>query len=197
MSEKYLVVGGGSMGKRRIRCLLANQVGLDCIRMVDVRSDRREETKSKLGVEGFSALDAGLNWNPDAVIVSVPGSLHIEVCLAAARVGKPIFCEVPLSIDLTGVGEFLDLVTANEVLVAPGCQPPFHPLYQQLKEWIREPDFGKPLACLEVFGQYLPDWHPYEDYRKFYASSQRMGGCNLDVIAQQATVLHWLLEDRI
>ncbi len=185
------------MGKRRVRCLLANQVRPEDIRLVDLRSDRRDETKTKYNVEGFPSLPEGLDWNPEAVFVSVPGAFHIAACLEAARAGKHLFCEVPLSINLDGVRELAELVSQNHLVLAPGCQPPFHPLYRQLKQWLATPDFGKALMVVEIFGQYLPDWHPYEDYRTFYAASEKMGGCNLDVIAQQATVLCWLLEDQI
>lgn len=185
------------MGKRRVRCLLANQIKPADIRVADVREDRRQEVLAKHGVEGLPSLEAGLTWNPDVVIVSVPGALHVPACLAAARAGKNIFCEVPLSVNLEGLAELAELVAQKNLLLVPGCQPPFHPLIRQLKEWIADPEFGRPLLAAEIFGQYLPDWHPYEDYRAFYAASRQMGGCNLDVVAQQATVLSWLLDDAI
>lgn len=185
------------MGKRRVRCLLANHVAPEQIRLVDVRSDRREESRTKYGVEGFPSLEAGLAWNPEVVFVSVPGALHLPVCLAAARAGKHVFCEVPLSVNLDGLETLAGVVADKRLLLAPGCQPPFHPLYRQLKEWVAAPDFGPALLVVEIFGQYLPDWHPYEDYRTFYAASQKLGGCNLDVVAQQATLLNWLLDDQV
>lgn len=192
---KFLVVGGGSMGKRRIRCLLANQVQPQQIRMVDVRPDRQAEVKSKHDVDSVSDLAAGLNWGPDAVIISVPGAAHMEVALAAARAKKHIFCEVPLSLNLDGVPELKELAEKNKLVIAPGCQPPMHPLFKQVRQWIHDPSFGKPLCVLAEFGQYLPDWHPYEDYRKFYAADQKMGGGNLDVVAQELAMLYWMLDD--
>lgn len=197
MSKQFLIVGGGSMGKRRVRCLLANRIPPDQIRVVDPREDRREESRTRYGVHGLPDLEAGLAWNPDVVFVSVPGALHVPVCLAAARAGKHVFCEVPLSLELNGLEELTRVVADQKLLLAPGCQPPFHPLYRQLKEWVAAPEFGRALLVVEVFGQYLPDWHPYEDYRTFYAASQKSGGCNLDVVAQQATLLNWLLQDSI
>ncbi len=73
---KFAIIGAGSMGKRRIRCLLANGIKPDAIRIVDVREDRRAEAKEKYGVEGAVGLEDALKWNPDAVIVSVPGAPH-------------------------------------------------------------------------------------------------------------------------
>jgi predicted dehydrogenase len=193
---KFLVVGGGSMGKRRIRCLLANNVQPQQIRMVDVRLDRQAEVKTKHDVDSVGDLSAGLNWGPDAVIISVPGAAHMEVALAAARAKKHIFCEVPLSLNLDGVPELKELAEKHKLVIAPGCQPPMHPLFKQAKDWVGEPSFGKPLSVIVEFGQYLPDWHPYEDYRKFYASDQKMGGGNLDVIAQELSALYWILGDQ-
>jgi len=170
MRKRFLIVGGGSMGKRRLRCLLANHIAPEQLRLVELRADRREECRNQYGVDGFGDLDAGLAWNPEVVFVSVPGALHLGVCQAAARAGKHIFCEVPLSVNLDGLEDLTRIVAEKHLLLAPGCQPPFHPLYRQLKEWVAAPDFGPPLLIVEIFGQYLPDWHPYEDYRTFYAA---------------------------
>jgi predicted dehydrogenase len=193
---KFLVVGGGSMGKRRIRCLLANKVEPGRIRLVETRDERRREVLDKHGIEGMPDLDEGLKWGPDAVVVSVPGAQHVPVCLAAARAGKHFFVEVPLSINLDGLDDLQSLVERHKIVAAPGTQPPFHPLFKRMKSWMQDPSFGRPLLLSAEMGQYLPDWHPYEDYRSFYAASAKMGGSNLDVIAQEMATIYWLLEDR-
>ena len=194
---QFLVVGGGSMGKRRTRCLLANGVPEDNIHLVDVRQDRREEVQQKYGVTTHASLDAGMATGPDAVIVSVPGAFHMDVCLAAARAARHFFCEVPLALDLSGTEELIGLVERHRLIAAPGTQPPFHPLIKKVKEWLKDPTFGRLLMINEALGSYLPGWHPYEDYRSFYASKQEMGGGNLDIVAQQLASLYWVIEDRI
>ena len=194
---KFLVVGGGSMGKRRTRCLIANDVPKEDISLVDTREDRRDEVRKTLGVDVYGDIDAGLASDPDAVIVSVPGAYHMDVCLAAARAGKHFFCEVPLSISMDGIDELEALVSQKNLIAAPGVQLPFHPLLRQVKEWLRDPAFGKLLMVNQSFGEYLPGWHPYEDYRTFYASKQSMGGGDLDVVAYELASLYWLIEDRV
>lgn len=194
---KFVVVGGGSMGKRRIRCLLANEVPAQDIRSVDTREDRRQEIGEQYGVETLGDFDAALAWGPDAVIISVPGSLHMQFCLAAARARKHVFCEVPLSTSLDGTDELMRLAEQHRLVVAPGCQRPFHPLVGQCKRWIEDPAFGRTMMYQHTAGSWLPDWHPHEDYRKFYASDRSKGGGNLDVIAQELTLAYWLLDDRI
>ena len=59
---RFLIVGGGAMGKRRTRCLLANKVAAGDIHLVDMRADRRDQVTKKYSVETFDNLDAGLKW---------------------------------------------------------------------------------------------------------------------------------------
>lgn len=194
---KYLVVGGGSMGKRRVRCLQAIGVDPEDIHLVDTRADRRLEVSDNLGIRCYDSLDSGIGWGPDAVIVSVPGACHIEVCLAAARSGAHVFCEVPLAVELEGLDELAATARDAGLLVAPGCQAAFHPVMHKAREWVRAPSFGRTLIYHEQFGQYLPDWHPYEDYRGFYAADLSMGGGNLDVLAQEMVIAQWLTGDAL
>ena len=48
------------MGKRRTRCLIANDVPKGDISLVDTREDRRDEVRKTLGVDVYGNLDAGL-----------------------------------------------------------------------------------------------------------------------------------------
>lgn len=195
--QKFLIIGGGSMGKRRIRCLEANDVTAGQMRLVDFREDRRDEVLEKHQVAGFECIEDGLAWHPDVVLVSVPGAYHVPACLAALEAGKHVFCEVPLSTNLDGIERLVELANDQQLVMAPGCDWAFHPLNQQVRRWLDDSAFGKPLFCHAIQGSYLPDWHPYEDYRNFYASNQTMGGGNLDMIAQDLTLLYWLTGDRM
>lgn len=49
-------------------------------------------------------------------------------------------------------------------------------MFLKLKTILMEnQNLGKILCVLHHQGQYLPDWHPWEDYRDFYASKKRTG----------------------
>src|SRR5436190_1017169 len=47
---------------------------------------------------------------------------------------------------------------------------------------------GRPLAFTHHVGQYLPDWHPWEDYRTFYVSRRATGAAREIVLFE----LNWL-----
>src|SRR3546814_6666101 len=52
---KFLVIGLGSMGKRRVRNLRA--LGEQCVAGFDPRVDRREEAESKYGIATFPSFN--------------------------------------------------------------------------------------------------------------------------------------------
>jgi len=180
---KFLVIGGGSMGKRRIRCLMAGGVPADRIRLVDPRADRREESQSKYNVVGFADLQTAMQWNPATVLVCIAGEKAGEVSAIALESGKNVFCEVPMGMTAAEARRLGDLARRQGVLAAPGAQQPFHPLVIQCRQWLRDPSFGKPLLFNLEWGQYMPGWHPYEDLGAFYSPGQLLGVMNLELVS--------------
>ena len=53
--NKYLVIGLGSMGKRRVRCLLALGISNADIMGMDIREDRCIESKKKYGIHTYQS----------------------------------------------------------------------------------------------------------------------------------------------
>ncbi len=180
------------MGKRRIRCLIANGVEAEQIRLVDRRSDRLEESKSKYGVTGVPDLGRGMRWDPTACFVAVPGGSAAEICAIALEAGKHVFCEVPMGATVAEAQHLRSLSDRHGVLAASGAQQPFHPLVRQCRQWLRDASFGRPLVFNLEWGQYLPGWHPYEDYRAFYSPAQLLGVMNLQIVQ-----FYFITDDRI
>jgi len=109
----YFIAGLGSMGKRRIRCLLANGVKPSLIAGFDRRKDRRDEAKEKYAIKTTDNFEEFNATDVKAVIVSLWPHLHTEYLLKIARKGKNWFCEVPLSLTLDGIEE-LKTLTAEK-----------------------------------------------------------------------------------
>ena len=190
--RRFLIIGGGSMGKRRIRCLLANDISPSNVRLIDRREDRRAECEERYGVKSFGEIDAGWAWNPDVVIVSTPTRYHLEYCLAAARLKKDFFCEIALSDSSSGTDELHELVSDHGLVAALGINNPFHFVLRQVEAWLQDEVFGRPITYQVAYGNYLPNWHPWEHYQDFYDESQIMG-----VIAQELGTLYTLLDTRV
>ncbi len=186
---KFLITGLGSMGKRRVRNLQHLQAG--DIAGFDPRADRREEAASKYGIQTFSDFDEACNtFKPDAVVISTPPDLHVQYAKLALQNGHHYFSEASVVDD--GMDELIALSHANpELVAAPSCTLRYHPSIQTIKQLVDD-DFGKPLLLTYHSGQWLPDWHPWEDYRSFYVARRATGACR-EIVPFELSWLTWII----
>ncbi|HBM15428.1 MAG TPA: gfo/Idh/MocA family oxidoreductase [Lentisphaeria bacterium] len=170
--NKFLIIGLGSMGKRRIRCLKALGFDREIIGF-DLRADRREEAQNKYGVKTIAEIEH-LNFDEiKAVIVSLPPDKHALGAKVAIDHNKPVFIEA--SVVLEDVLEIQAYNQAN-VFVAPSCTLFFHPIIKEIKAIVLSGKYGRVTNFSYHSGQYLPDWHPWEDVKDYYVSNRVTGG---------------------
>lgn len=189
---KFLVVGCGSIGKRHLANL--KSLGADKIIAVDPDANRRQEVASHCDVETFPDLISALDRSPNAALICAPNSLHVANALTAARAGCHLFVEKPLSHDLNHVGELIAEVEKRCLVTLIGCNFKFHPSFMKMKEIIEAGILGKILSARCQFGQYLPDWHPWEDYRRSYSARSELGGGIL-LDSHEFDYMQWFLGD--
>ena len=170
---KFLVVGLGSMGKRRIRNLI--QLEQNEIIGFDVREDRRQEANEKYKIKTFSDITEALKEKPDAMVISTPPDLHMKYAKIAISHNVHFFTEASVVQD--EMMEVINELKKLDIIGLPSCTWRYHPIVIQVQKVLNANKIGKPLAFLYHSGQYLPDWHPWEDYRKFYVSKRETGAC--------------------
>lgn len=173
MKEKILVIGLGSMGKRRVRNLQA--LGIKNIIGLDIREDRRLETEKKYHINTISNFyEAIVKFNFDAFIISLPPAIHHIYMKKAIELGIPAFIEA--SVVDTDFEQMIKEAKDKNVCLAPSCTLFFHPAIKKIAETIKNGDLGKISNFLYHSGQYLPDWHTYEDVSEYYVSNKETGG---------------------
>jgi predicted dehydrogenase len=168
---KILICGLGSIGQRHarnLRTLLGDELELLAYR---VRGEG--DLDAELGLRSFADLDEALAQRPHVVFVTNPASEHVPVALAAARAGCHLFVEKPLSHSLDGVEELIRLVDARELVAMVGYQQRFHPSYERFREFAAS---NRVVSASFEVGEYLPDMHPWEDYRRLNYSRRDQGG---------------------
>jgi predicted dehydrogenase len=184
---KALVVGLGSMGKRRIRNLQA--LGLSAIAGCDVRHDRLREAAEKYGITTHDDFEAALtSVGPDIVVISTSPEHHMTYAWSSFERGTPCFIEASV-VDADGIRRLHERAEGTGILVAPSCTMRYFPGPKKVKEWIRSGTIGRPLSFNYQTGQYLPDWHPWESIQDFYVSS-RPTGAGREIVPFELTWLN-------
>ncbi len=196
MENKVLVVGGGSIGKRHIRNLLHINFNSDDIHCVEPREDRVEEL-NKLGIKDtYESLNEALKKNNYTFsILCSPTIFHIDQAISLAREKINIFIEKPLSADLNKIDELLAQVEKNKIRVGIAYVFRFSPLVGKVKEILNTNLLGKLLYFRGEFSEYLPDFHPYEDYRTFYMAKKELGGGSILDQSHIIDLAYYLLGD--
>lgn len=169
---KFLVIGLGSMGKRRIRCL--KTLGYNDILGFDLRSDRRDESEFKYQISTFDDFQVMDLAKIDAFIISVPPDKHLKYIKIAIEKNIPAFVEASVISEDTKVA--IEENKNKNIFIAPSCTLLFHPIIKDIKEIVKSNIYGHLTNFSFHSGQYLPDWHPWEDVKDFYVSKRETGG---------------------
>lgn len=188
---KFLVIGLGSMGKRRVRNLIALKE--ENIAGFDLNEERTKEAKEKYNIKTFSNFEEAIkNFNPDIFIISTPPNLHMKYAYFAKD--KNIHCFIEASVidseKILALSEEID----DSLVIVPSCTMSFFPAPKKIKELIQKEVIGKPLNFNYQSGQYLPDWHPWEKIEDFYVSSRDTGGCR-EIVPFELTWLNDIFGD--
>lgn len=187
---KFLVIGLGSMGKRRIRNLSYHKIKKENIVGFDIRADRNKEAENIFGIKTYKTFKEAIkSFEPDVYIISCTADKHHVYFLHAIKNKKHFFVEHPV----TDKGYNKILKSKNNNFVgAPSCTLRFHSGVKTIKTIIEKGRIGKIISFQYHLGQYLPSWHPWEDYRQVYFSKKFTGACR-EMFGFELTWLHYAL----
>ena len=170
-----LLIGLGSMGKRRAR--LAR--GIDpAVRIVgvDTAESRRAEALGlgliQAAYPDLAAALAAERTALDAALVCTAPLAHAGLIGALLDAKLPVFTELNLVSD--GYAENIAKAKANGLPLFLSSTMLYRRETQYIKDSVAA--FGKPVHYIYHIGQYLPDWHPWENYKSFFVGNARTGG---------------------
>lgn len=188
---RALVVGLGSIGRRHARNWAA--LGLGPLAICHQHHAPQPEPLSVQATE-YDDLDRALEVeHPDVVLVTNPTSVHVATACAAVRAGAHVLVEKPLGNTLDGLSDLLDLARATHRVLMVGYNLRFHPGVARLKALLEENAIGRVVSARAEAGEFLPDWHPWEDYRNGYAARRELGGGAVLTFSHELDALCWLL----
>jgi len=178
------------MGRRRLRDLTYLNPGR--VMLLESVADRCKEVSKAFAVRAFTNLDEALKQSPDALVVSTPPALHEPYVQLGLREDKHVFAEVPFLLDYESLLKFAARSARGcSTIVGISHTIRYYPPYRLIRDLLDRNVLGRPLYLEYSLGNYLPDWHPHEDYRKFYASQQNLGGAGMDMLLHELNAIHW------
>jgi predicted dehydrogenase len=105
--------------------------------------------------------------------------------------GLHVFAEVPFVLDLSVLTEIVAQAPSYPGVLGVSHTIQYYPPFRLFHDLLQHQVIGKPLYLEYSLGNYLPDWHPYEDYRKFYASEVTLGGAGMDMLLHEISAIQW------
>jgi len=187
---KFLIAGFGSIGRRHLNNLRALGES-DLLLYRTHHSTLPDDDIRDIPVE--TDLTAALAHHPDAVIVSNPSALHLIVAIPAAEAGCSILMEKPVSDSFERVDDLQKALQSGGGRFLTAFQYRFHPGLRQVADWLASGEIGAPVSARADWGEYLPGWHPWEDFRQSYAARKDLGGGVVNTLCHPLDYLRWLL----
>lgn len=184
---KILIVGFGSIGKRHFENLskISNHQIILCSKRNDLSSIRSKGTIIHDNIE-----DA-IKEAPDIAFVTNETSLHVKTAILLSKNNIGLFLEKPLSNSEKDLDKLKSIVLKNKIITQIGCNMRFHPCMVEIKKLLTKKYLGKIFSVQIESGSYLPDWHPYEDYRIGYAANDKLGGGISLTCIHEIDLLYW------
>ena len=178
-----MVIGLGSMGKRRIR-LMKKAFPSIVICGVDSQEARRHEA-IKLGAEYvFVNMDTAIReMDIEVAFVCTAPLSHKNIIKQLIDCNIHTFTELNLISD--GYEEIIERENKKTIVFLSSTL-----LYRKDIQYICNKIQGKTVNYIYHSGQYLPDWHPWESYKNFFVGDKRTNGCR-EIFAIE---LPWLLK---
>ena len=187
---KFVIAGLGSIGRRHLRNLVS-------LGEKDVLLYRTHlSTMPDEDLDGFNTVNdfqKALDTKPDAVIVSNPTAMHLDIAIPAAKAGVHLLLEKPVSHSMERVDELAALEKLRNLQILVGFQFRFHPTLIRMKELLSDGVIGTPVSCRAHWGEYLPNWHPWEDFRNSYAAKPELGGGVVLTLSHPFDYLRWIM----
>lgn len=168
---KLLIVGLGSMGKRRARLARGMDASIQ-ISGVDTTESRRTEAEG-LGITAYASIGEAVAADKfDAALVCTAPITHAGIISELLDAGLPVFTELNLVSD--GYEENMKKAREKGLPLFLSSTMLYRGETQYIKRQVEA--FAKPVNYIYHIGQYLPDWHPWENYKNFFVGDKRTGG---------------------
>jgi predicted dehydrogenase len=177
----YALVGLGRLSTNQIAPALQKTEHSQLVGVVTGSPEKARQWQSKYGIAEKSVYDyrnfdqVADNPEIDVIYVVLPNSMHEEFTLRAARAGKHVLCEKPMSVSSPECRRMIQACEDAEVKLAIGYRCQFEPHHQECIRLAREEQLGKLRHIDAGFGFKIENY-PIGDLRRWRLERELAGG---------------------
>lgn len=185
-----LIIGGGSIGERHLRCF--QHTGRAHVELCEIDAGLRRTLAERYSLlKVYASLDAALATPPGVAVICTPAHLHVPMATQLVEAGAHVLIEKPLSTSREGVDRLQALVQARGVVAAVAYIQRAHPALGAMREAIAGGRFGRPVQVVVTAGQHFPSHRPA--YREIYYNDRATGGGAIqDALTHLVNAAEWI-----
>jgi len=137
---KFGILGAGRIGKVHANTI-ANSANATVAYVADAMPEAAASLAKTVGAT-VKSVDEIIASDVDAVLIATPTDTHADLIEQAARAGKAILCEKPVSLSVERIEKLLPVVEKAGVPLMIGFNRRFDPNFQALQSRITQGEIG-------------------------------------------------------
>lgn len=189
--HRVLIIGGGSIGERHLRCF--QKTGAGDVSLCEINPELRQRLRETYALsECYGDLGEALAAQPEVAVVCTPAHLHIAMSIACVEAGAHLLVEKPLSTKLEGIDGLFETVAREQRVAGIAYVLRCHPMLSAMRAAWQRGDYGRPLHVTVVGGQHFPLYRPA--YRTIYYTKRETGGGAIqDALTHLVNSVEWIV----
>jgi len=188
MSEKILIVGFGSIGKRHLR------IARELLPEAEIKVLRHQKCSSipENSNGCFSTIQEAVAFGPKLAVIANPATFHMSIAQPLAEIGTNLLIEKPLSTTTDGVSTLIETCFNHNSILMTGYNLRFLPSLRRFQELLIDNRIGKILSVRCEVGQNLESWRPGSSYQNSVSARKDLGGGALFELSHEIDYLRWI-----
>jgi len=171
--DKILICGLGSIGQRHA----LNLINLGYDNLILYREKKINKLDHKLRKYLIvNKVSGAIKQKPVIALICNTSDKHLSTAIHLAKNNIHLFIEKPAGIQKNKFKTLIKICRKNKIINMVGYMMRFHPAIAVIKKILDKRENGPFFYFRSEWGEFLPNWHPKENYKKSYAANKKMGG---------------------
>lgn len=163
---RFGIIGFGYMGHKH-EVKIAQTQGMELVGICDIDEDRMKDATTEGVLCYKNADDLLANKDIDTVIIAVENHKHLEMVKKAARAGKHILCEKPVSLNVEEFDEMVKICSEYNVHFTVHHQRRYDKDYRTMKTIYDQKTLGNIYTIQSMLygvNGNMHDWHVKKEF---------------------------------